>query len=278
MAENLEQTRKSYDLVAGEYVRRLYHELENMPLDCEVLECFARAVRDQGLVCEIGCGPGQVARYLHERGVAVVGLDLSPRMVELACQLNPGIEFQEGDMAKLEAQDASWAGIVAFYSIIHLPRSEVVAVLSEWRRVLHPSGLVLLSFHRGQRSNTQTRCGTTRSRSILPFLSAPRWKAICARRVMWLRSVESEAPTQVSRSRRSAAICWRVSQPEPGFGFRSALRYLRKAESRKSVCRRRRSGSDSKNDTPLGLHPRRNSSSDSKRRLAMTRVCERPEM
>jgi SAM-dependent methyltransferase len=96
MTENLEQTRKSYDLVAEEYVRRLYHELENMPLDCEVLECFAAAVRDQGLVCEIGCGPGQVARYLHERGVAAVGFDLSPRMVELARQLHPGIEFQEG--------------------------------------------------------------------------------------------------------------------------------------------------------------------------------------
>lgn len=93
MSEKLEQTRKSYDLVAEEYVRRLYHELENMPLDCEVLERFAAAVRDQGLVYEIGCGPGQVARYLHERGVAVQGLDLSPRMVELARQLNPGIEF-----------------------------------------------------------------------------------------------------------------------------------------------------------------------------------------
>ena len=150
MGENLEQTRKSYDLVAEEYVRRLYHELESMPLDCEVLERFARAVRDQGLVCEIGCGPGQVARYLHERGVAVVGLDLSPRMVELARQLNPGIEFQQGDMAKLPAQDRSWAGIVAFYAIIHLPRSEVVAVLREWWRVLQPGGLALLSFHRGQ--------------------------------------------------------------------------------------------------------------------------------
>jgi SAM-dependent methyltransferase len=150
MAENLEQTRKSYDLVAEEYVRRLYHELEGMPLDCEVLQCFAAAMRDQGLVCEIGCGPGQVARYLHERGVAVQGLDLSPRMVELARQLNPGIEFQEGDMTKLPAEDASWAGIVAFYAIIHIPRSEVVAVLSEWQRVLRPGGLVLLSFHRGQ--------------------------------------------------------------------------------------------------------------------------------
>ncbi len=46
-------------------------------------------------------------------------------------------------MTKLEAQDASWAGIVAFYSIIHIPRSEVVAVLSEWRRVLRPGGALV---------------------------------------------------------------------------------------------------------------------------------------
>src|SRR5260221_12491465 len=112
-----------------------------MPLDCEVLERFAAAVRDQGLVCEIGCGPGQVARYLHERGVAVVGLDLSPRMVELARQLNHGIEFQEGDMAKLPAEYASWAGIVAFYSIIHIARSAEIAVLSKCGRVCRPGGL-----------------------------------------------------------------------------------------------------------------------------------------
>jgi hypothetical protein len=44
MAENLEQTRKSYDLVAEEYARRLYHELENKPLDYKVLERFAAAL------------------------------------------------------------------------------------------------------------------------------------------------------------------------------------------------------------------------------------------
>src|SRR6266704_3877145 len=97
MAENLEQTRKSYDLVAEEYVRRLYHELESMPLDCEVLERFAAAARDQGRVVEIGCGPGQVARYLHERGVDVAGVDLSPEMVRVARASHPGVPFAEGD-------------------------------------------------------------------------------------------------------------------------------------------------------------------------------------
>ena len=58
MAENLEQTRKSYDLMAEEYVSRLYHKLEHLPLDCELLERCAAAVRDKGLLCDVGCGPG----------------------------------------------------------------------------------------------------------------------------------------------------------------------------------------------------------------------------
>jgi SAM-dependent methyltransferase len=62
-------------------------------------------------------------RYLSERGAKAAGLDLSPAMVELARRLNPGLEFRAGDMRALEISDGSLAAIVAFYSVIHLPRS-----------------------------------------------------------------------------------------------------------------------------------------------------------
>jgi SAM-dependent methyltransferase len=39
--------------------------------------------------------------------------------------------------------------MAAFYSIIHIPRSQVVEVLAEVRRVLRPGGLFLLTFHLG---------------------------------------------------------------------------------------------------------------------------------
>ena len=150
MDQQRENVQKSYDQVAEEYVSRIFHELEHKPMDRELLDGFAQEMRGLGRVCDLGCGPGHVTRYLHERGVSMLGLDLSPRMVELARQLNPGIEFEQGDMASLPVQDEAWAGSIAFYSLIHFFPAQMVAILQEIYRVLQPHGLFLLAFHQGR--------------------------------------------------------------------------------------------------------------------------------
>jgi SAM-dependent methyltransferase len=141
--------RTSYDLVAGEYGRRIFDELRHKPLDREVLEGFADRVRGRGAVCDLGCGPGQVARFLHDLGADVVGIDLSPGMVEEARRRSPKVPFRQGDMTALDVPDGTFAGIAAFYSIIHVPRAQVEPALRELRRVLRPGGLLLLAFHLG---------------------------------------------------------------------------------------------------------------------------------
>jgi len=142
--------RQSYDLVAKEYARRLFEELRNKPQDRELLDRFARQVRGRGEVCDMGCGPGQVARYLRDASVEeVFGLDLSPGMLEQARRLNPDITFREGNTLALELPDASLAGIAAFYAIVNLPQESLPTVFSEMRRVLQPDGLLLLAFHVG---------------------------------------------------------------------------------------------------------------------------------
>lgn len=148
-AATTEEIQASYDRVADEYVRRIYDELRHKPLDRQLLDRFADTVRDRGAVCDMGCGPGQIARYLHERAVRVCGVDVSPEMVERAKRLNPGIEFHQASMLSLPFADGTWAGIAAFYSIIHVPRAEVVAALRELRRVTQPGGWLLLTFHIG---------------------------------------------------------------------------------------------------------------------------------
>lgn len=150
MNQRVADLQHSYDEVAEEYVARIYHELEHKPLDRELLDRFAAEVRTVGPACDMGCGPGHVARYLYEHGVNVCGVDLSSRMVEQARRLNLGIGCRQGDMLALDVADASWAGIVAFYSLIHVPREQLTLALQEFKRVLRPNGLLLLAFHVGK--------------------------------------------------------------------------------------------------------------------------------
>jgi SAM-dependent methyltransferase len=137
-----------YDRIADEYARRIYGELAGKPFDRDVLDRFAALV-GEGRVCDVGCGPGHVARYLGERGCDVFGIDLSARMVEVAAQLNPEVEFRVGDLRALELADATLAGVVAFYALIHLDADQLAAALGELRRVLRPGGRLLVAVHEG---------------------------------------------------------------------------------------------------------------------------------
>lgn len=142
-------TRASYDRIAFQYAEALFDELSRKPFDRLLLDAFANHTREGGEVWDIGCGPGQVGRYLHERGIPVKGVDLSEGMIACARRLNPGMPFRQGSMLALDALDNSLAGIVCFYAIIHLHRNEVVTALREFWRAVQPEGLVLLAFHGG---------------------------------------------------------------------------------------------------------------------------------
>ena len=105
-------------------------------------------------MCDLGCGPGHIARFLHNAGADVFGLDLSPGMLEEARRLNPEIAFRQGNMLDLDLPDNSLAGIVAFYAIVNLPRAAVPQTFHEMARVLKPAGLLLLSHHIGERNSS----------------------------------------------------------------------------------------------------------------------------
>jgi len=141
--------RQTYDRVADEYAVRIFGELAGKPFDRELLDRFAERVRDLGPVCDLGCGPGQIARHLHERGLEVLGIDLSPAMVAQARRLNPGLRFEVGTMLALDLGDEQLGGVAAFYSIVNVPREDQPTAFAEIWRVLRPAGLLLVAFHIG---------------------------------------------------------------------------------------------------------------------------------
>src|SRR5262245_55809045 len=133
----------SYAKIASNYAEEFFDELTRKPFDRERLGRFAFELRGKGRVCDVGTGPGQIAAYLAARGADAFGLDISEAMLREARRLCPNLQFVCGDMLALPFADGSLAGSTAFYSIIHVKRTQAVAALREMRRVLRPGGDLL---------------------------------------------------------------------------------------------------------------------------------------
>ncbi len=149
--EFLRATRAGYDAVAESYAAHFRDELAARPLERALLAWFAELVQATaaGPVADIGCGTGRVTAHLHELGAPVFGIDLSEGMLAVARRSNPGIQFQAGSMLALDLPDGALGGILAWYSVVHIPRERLPEVFAGFCRVLAPGGLLLLAFQAG---------------------------------------------------------------------------------------------------------------------------------
>jgi SAM-dependent methyltransferase len=154
----LADARTSYDTVAVSYADQLRDALVGYPYLRAALALFAEMVHAAGAgpVADVGCGPGHVTAHLRELGVDAFGVDLSPVMIEVARRDHPGLRFEVGSMTDLDLADASVAGLLAWWSLIHVPDDAVPAVFGHFKRALRPGGPLLLGFHVGDGSRLKT--------------------------------------------------------------------------------------------------------------------------
>ncbi|WP_020421682.1 class I SAM-dependent methyltransferase [Amycolatopsis sp. ATCC 39116] len=147
----LSATRSSYDTDASGYAEKVRGLLDEMPYLRASLTLFAELAQGAGggPVADVGCGTGYVTGYLHDAGMDVFGIDLSPEMIAIARRDHPDLRFEVGTMTGLDLADDSVAGIVAFWSVIHVPDDAMPGVCDEFRRVLRPHGVLLVGFHVG---------------------------------------------------------------------------------------------------------------------------------
>lgn len=152
-------TRTAYNTVAAAYAELVPGVEEDHPMSRAVLTAFADFVRAAGAgpVADIGCGTGRVTAYLDKLGLNVSGIDLSPEMLAMARRAYPELRFTEGSMLALDLPDAALTGVVAWYSVIHMPTAQLPVAFSEFYRVLAPGGYLQLAFHIGDQRHHRTQ-------------------------------------------------------------------------------------------------------------------------
>ena len=150
MGQDITKIERTYDIVAKEYVETFSGEHEKKPKDQEIFHRFLHEIGNRRPVWDFGCGPGQTTKYLNDLGIEVSGLDLSEKMIEQARTIYPDIHFCKGNILRLEFENDSIAGVVAFYAIIHFTEEQVGLAFNEISRVLKPEGIFLFTYHIGK--------------------------------------------------------------------------------------------------------------------------------
>lgn len=136
-----ELVERGYDRVADQY---LATKDPRDPLVLSALEGITTDLPPGAAVLDLGCGAGVPATlWLAQRGFDVTGVDLSERQLDLARRLVPGAAFLKADMTGLGFGPGTFDAVVAFHSIIHVPREEHPALLEKIHRWLRPGGLFL---------------------------------------------------------------------------------------------------------------------------------------
>lgn len=141
------RVREAYAHRSAEYVALLGSVEQMDARDRSRILDWAAGVR--GPVLDAGCGPGHWTAFLGEQGHEAVGVDMVPSFIESARARFPAASFRVGSVRALEEPDASFGGVLAWYSLIHEPPGSLPDVLTELRRVIAPGGRVLVGFFDG---------------------------------------------------------------------------------------------------------------------------------
>ena len=122
----------------------------------DLLDRFTKEVGQGGNVIDAGCGPGRDTQLLHERGLHVTGLDITPGLLKVAQERHPELTFVEGNFLNLPNKNNTLDGIWAHASLLHLETiRQVKRALKEFHRTLKPNG-VLHIFVKQQIGNEKT--------------------------------------------------------------------------------------------------------------------------
>lgn len=146
------QSVAAYEDRASEYAQSTFSFDSYPGLDLEIAEFASRL--PEGPIADLGSGSGRDVTFLRSLGRNVISVDRSPSMIAASRRLadNAPPHSIVGDIRQVPICSGQLAGFLCSGTLLHFPRHELDAPLSEMHRVLAPLGLGLVSMKEGMGS------------------------------------------------------------------------------------------------------------------------------
>jgi ubiquinone/menaquinone biosynthesis C-methylase UbiE len=140
----------------------------------DTYDLFCSLAKPGAKILELGCGPGNITRYLlaQRPDLAITGTDVAPAMVALAKANNPSARFAVLDCRVLHTLNGSYDGIVCGFCMPYLSRADCAKLITDVARLLHPGGLFYCSAMEGDYDRSGYETGSTGLRSYVYYHQA----------------------------------------------------------------------------------------------------------
>lgn len=148
----MDEVRLAYGVMAARYIDLF---ADTAQVHDDDLELITRCVSlPTGTVLDVGCGPGHLTAYLRSLGVDAIGIDTVDEFIDHARSTHSDARFELGSIQHLPVRDGSVAGVLAWYSLVHMSPGDLDAALAELRRAMAAGGTLVAGFFDGDRVMT----------------------------------------------------------------------------------------------------------------------------
>lgn len=139
--------KKNYDLIANKYCL----EYGTILLDDDIINKFESLLNDNSLIVDLGGGSGKLTNYFINKNHMAVCYDFSREMMKNALKMFPGISYVLDDIVNIRSHfdDNSIDGVIAMYSLFHIPREELKNTINDIYCILKDNGIFCLSLQLG---------------------------------------------------------------------------------------------------------------------------------
>lgn len=142
--DRIENTIKLFDQFAETYQEKYM----DVTLYAASLNLFLNYIESSDpSILDIACGPGNITKYLLDNSskLEILGIDLSPQMINFAKKNNPKAEFKVHDIRNINLLNQKFDAAVMAFALPYLSKEEVISFINDCSGILNESGVLYLS-------------------------------------------------------------------------------------------------------------------------------------